>query len=56
MKHSTSSYSIDSLKYAMFEHELQNEIDLTDDTYRDEEWLAVREYLKKRMKELKRGQ
>lgn len=48
-------YSVDSLKVILFGDEIMNTLDMIDETYRDEEYLAVREYLEKRIEELKKN-
>lgn len=49
----SDSYSILMLKASAFEHELRNVIDLMPIDQQDEEVLIVKNYLLKRVKELK---
>lgn len=47
-------YSVDSLKVILFRDEVENYLELIDATYQDEEFLHVKEYLNKRIEELKK--
>lgn len=49
----SDSYSIQMLKVSAFDHELRNVIDLLPVDQQDEEVLIVKNYLLKRVKELK---
>jgi len=49
----SDSYSIQMLKASAFDHELRNVIDLLPVDQQDEEVLVVKNYLLKRVKELK---
>lgn len=49
----SDSYSIQMLKASAFDHELRNVIDLLPADQQDEEVLVVKNYLLKRVKELK---
>jgi hypothetical protein len=49
----SDSYSIQMLKASAFDHELRNVIDLLPVDHQDEEVLIVKNYLLKRVKELK---
>jgi len=49
----SDSYSIQMLKASAFDHELRNVIDLLPVDQQDEEVLIVKNYLLKRVKELK---
>lgn len=46
------SYSIDVLKKSAFLHETMNVLEIVPLSERDEEWMTVKEYFVKRMKEL----
>lgn len=46
------SYSIDVLKKSAFQHELMSVLDVIPLTERGEEWVAVKDYFVKRLKEL----
>jgi hypothetical protein len=49
----SDSYSIQMLKASAFDHELRNVIDLLPLDQQDEETVVVKNYLLKRIKELK---
>ncbi len=49
----SESYSIQMLKCSAFEHELRNVLDIMPLDQQDEEVVAVKNYLTKRMLELK---
>ena len=49
-----SRYSVDYLKYQLFDDEIRNVLELVDVTYRDEEYQAVLDYLEKRKQEIKK--
>lgn len=49
----SESYSIQMLKVSAFDHELRNVIDLLPLDQQDEEAVVVKNYLLKRIKELK---
>lgn len=46
------SYSVDVLKKSAFQDELTNVLEIVPVEYRDEEWVIVEAYFKRRIKQL----
>jgi hypothetical protein len=46
------SYSIDVLKKSVFQDELTNVLEIVTDEYRDEEWVTIEAYFRRRIKQL----
>lgn len=46
------SYSVDVLKKSAFQDELTNVLEIVPVEYRDQEWVTVEAYIKRRIKQL----